>query len=191
MVGYKVVQYEQAELPMSRPYFKDYKLLVDNLLKPEGKYTRIAYAYAKDRSGLEVFRNYQAAISKAGMKVIYTCEKESCGALDSYYKSNYLMRDGFLTGPDFRNAFNSGLSEPRYLVAEGMQSDGSPVHVAVLVAPPLRDDLGAISLQIIEGKPMQTDKVPPRWMQAAWRARLQRKERWRCMAYISTPIRRQ
>lgn len=159
MVGYKVVQYEEAELPVGRPYFKDNRLQVDDLLKLEGKYTRIAYVYAKDRSGLEVFRNYQTAISKAGMKVLYLCEKDSCGKLDSYYKSTYLMRDGFLTGSDFRNAFNSGMAEPRYLVAEGTQSDGSPVHIAVLVVPPLRDELGGVSLQIIEGKPMQTGKV--------------------------------
>jgi outer membrane protein OmpA-like peptidoglycan-associated protein len=92
------------------------------------------------------------------MKVIYTCEKEACGNLDSYFNSSYLMRDGFLTG-SYRNAFNSGLSEPRYLVAKGAQADGSPVHVAVLVAPPLRGEYGAVSLQIIEGKAMDGGKV--------------------------------
>lgn len=157
MVGYSVHQYEEAELAASKPYFKDNKLLVDNLLKPEGKYTRIAYVFAKDRSGLEVYRNYQAALAKAGMKPVYTCEKEACGNLDSYFGSSYLMRDGFLTG--YRNAFHAGLGEPRYLVAKGVQADGSPVHVAVLVAPPLRDNPGAISLQIVEGKAMDTGKV--------------------------------
>ncbi len=159
MAGYQVKQFEQAEIPAGKPYFKDNVLKVDNLLKPEGKYTRIAYVYAKDKSGLEVFRNYQAALAKAGMKVIYTCEKEACGALKSYYNASYLLRDGFMDGSDFRNAFNSGLAEPRYLVAEGKQPDGSPVHVAVLVAAPLRDYLGGISLQIVEGKPMETGKV--------------------------------
>lgn len=159
MVGYKVVQFEQADLIGSRPYFKDNKVVVDNLLKPEGKYTRIAYGYAKDRSGLEVFRNYQAALEKAGMKAVYTCEKEACGAIDSFYNSSYLMRDGFLDGSNFRNDFNSGFGEPRYLVAKGTQPDGSPVHVAVLVTAPLRGYLGGISLQIVEGKPMETGKV--------------------------------
>ena len=160
MVGYSVLQYEQAELPGSKPYFKNNKVTVDNLLKPEGKYTRIAYMFAKDRSGLEVFRNYQAALAQAGMKLVYTCEKETCGNLDSFFSSSYLMRDGFLTGSsNYRNAFNAGLGEPRYLVARGVQSNGSPVHVAVLVAPPLRDNLGAISLQIVEGKAMDSNKV--------------------------------
>ncbi len=159
MVGYKVTQFDQAELPASKPYFKDNTLLVDNLLKPEGKYTRIAYVYAKDRSGLEVFRNYQAALAKAGMTVVYSCESDACGKLRPYYASSYLLRDGFMDGSDFHNAFNSGLNEPRYLVAKGTQRDGSPVHVAVLVAAPLRGDLGGISLQIVEGKPMETGKV--------------------------------
>ena len=159
MVGYQVKQFEQAEIPVSKPYFKNNAVVVDQFLKPEGKYTRIAYVYAKDRSGLEVFRNYRSALAKAGMKVVYTCEKEACGALNSYFNGSYLLRDGFMNGSDFRNAFNSGLAEPRYLVAEGRQTDGSPVHVVVLVAPPLRCELGGISLQIVEGKPMETGKV--------------------------------
>ena len=160
MVGYNAVRYDQAELPASRPYFKNNEIKVDNLLKPEGSYTRIAYVFAKDRSGLEVFRNYQAAIAQAGLKVMYTCEKEACGALSSYYNSSYLMRDGFLEGGSgIHNSFNAGLSEPRYLVAQGTQPDGSVVHVAVLIAPPLRGYLGGISLQIVEGKPMDTGKV--------------------------------
>jgi outer membrane protein OmpA-like peptidoglycan-associated protein len=159
LIGYNVIQYEQAEIPGSAPYFRNNELLVEKLLKPEGKYTRIAYVFAKDRSGLEVFRNYQAAIAKAGLKVVYTCEKDACGKLGSYYNSSYLMRDGFLTGSDFKNAFNSGMAEPRYVVAKGTQSDGTVVHVAVLVAPPLRENYGGVSLQIVEGKPMETDKV--------------------------------
>jgi outer membrane protein OmpA-like peptidoglycan-associated protein len=154
-----VIQYEQAEIPASAPFYKDNQLIVQNLLKPEGKYTRIGYVFAKDRSGLEVFRNYQAAIAKAGLKVIYSCEKDACGKLQSYYNSSYLLRDGFLNSSDFKNAFNAGLGEPRYLVAKGTQPDGTVVHVAVLVAPPLRDYFGGVSLQIVEGKPMETDKV--------------------------------
>jgi OOP family OmpA-OmpF porin len=160
MVGFSVQQFDQAELAGSKPYFKNNTLIVDNLLKPEGKYTRIAYVFPKDKSGLEVFRNYQAALDKAGLKVVFTCEKEACGNLGSFYNSSYLMRDGFLVGgSDFHNAFNAGLTEPRYLVAQGTQSNGSPVHVAVLVAPPLRGYLGGVSLQIVEGKPMETGKV--------------------------------
>jgi OOP family OmpA-OmpF porin len=161
IVGYSMQQYEQAEIPASKPYFRNNEIVVDNLLKPEGKYTRIAYMFPKDRSSLEVFRNYQAALAKAGMKVIYTCEKEACGNLGSYYNNTtYLGRDGFVTGSsDYRNAFTAGLDEPRFLVAKGAQPDGTVVHVAVLVGPPLRDNLGAVSLQIVEGKPMETDKV--------------------------------
>jgi OOP family OmpA-OmpF porin len=160
LIGYKALQFDEAELPMSAPKFNgNNKLTIDNLLKLEGKYTRIAYVYAKNRSGLEVYRNYQAALAKAGLKVIFTCEKEACGNLQSYYNSSYLLRDGFLTGSNFRNAFNAGLAEPRYLVATGKQSDGSVVHIAVLVVPPVRDEFGGISLQIVERKPMETGKV--------------------------------
>jgi outer membrane protein OmpA-like peptidoglycan-associated protein len=160
MVAYEAKQFDEAALPASKPYYKNNQLTIDSVLKPEGKYTRIVYVYPVDRSSLEVFRNYQAALDKAGLKTVFTCAKETCGENLGNHMLRQVEVDGFIKGgSDYRNAFNSGASEPRYLVAKGTQPDGAPVHVAVYVVPPARGDLGGVYLQIVEGKPMETGKV--------------------------------
>jgi OOP family OmpA-OmpF porin len=159
LVGYNVKQFEEVTLVTGKAYYKNSKLVLDASLKLEGKYTRIAYVYEKDRSSLEVFRNYEAALAKAGMKVLYSCAKEACGEnLGSYFIHDYLGRDGFVEG-GYRNPFNVGSREPRYLVAKGTQPDGTVVHVAVLVAAPMSSYLGGVSLQVVESKPMEAGKV--------------------------------
>ena len=45
----------------------------------EGKFTRIHYTIPEGRSALEVFRNYQDALQRAGFTSMFTCAKEQCG----------------------------------------------------------------------------------------------------------------
>ncbi|MUI11261.1 DUF4892 domain-containing protein [Massilia dura] len=159
MVAYDQRQYDEATLVTGKPYYKNNEMVLDSALKAEGRYTRIAYVYDKDRSSLEVLRNYQAALEKAGLKTVYSCALQACGPnLDSYMLRTHLDKDGFIQG-GYRNSLYSGGSEPRYLVAKGTQADGSAVHVAVYVVPPARGDFGGVFLQVVEGKPMETGKV--------------------------------
>ncbi len=44
----------------------------------EGKVTRIVYAAPEGRSVLEVFRNYQGALNKAGFETLFTCGPQDC-----------------------------------------------------------------------------------------------------------------
>ena len=46
----------------------------------DGKVTRIYYDYPEDRSTLEIIRNYEAALKKAGFAILFTCDSEdTCG----------------------------------------------------------------------------------------------------------------
>ncbi len=45
----------------------------------EGKLTRLSYRAPAERTPLEVFRNYQQALSEAGFETLYSCEREDCG----------------------------------------------------------------------------------------------------------------
>ncbi|TWI69689.1 uncharacterized protein DUF4892 [Pseudoduganella lurida] len=159
MVGYEQKQYDEATLVTSKPYFRNNRLVYDSALKLEGRSTRIAYVYAKDRSALEVLRNYQAALDKAGLKTVFACALETCGEhLDSYFLSTHIDRNGFVKG-GYRNSLYAGGSEPRYLVAKGTRADGSPAHAAIYIVPPKRDEFGGVFLQIVEGQPMEGGKV--------------------------------
>ena len=45
----------------------------------EGRLTRILYSYPEKRSTLEVYRNYESALKRAGLQTIYECAGEVCG----------------------------------------------------------------------------------------------------------------
>jgi len=68
--------YEEFTLPLGKPT-GDYKLAKSQHL--EGKVTFIRYRDPQGRSTLEVFRNYQNALERAGFETLFTCAKEECG----------------------------------------------------------------------------------------------------------------
>jgi OOP family OmpA-OmpF porin len=50
--------------------------------KVEGKYTRIAYAAPPGRSAVEVFRNYEQALTAAGFQIHFSCARTECDKKD-------------------------------------------------------------------------------------------------------------
>lgn len=69
----------------------------DASLKLEGKLTSITYRAPENRSSLEVFRNYQAALQDAGFVTIFTCSQADCGGREFNHvlsPRNYYMGFG-------------------------------------------------------------------------------------------------
>jgi OOP family OmpA-OmpF porin len=161
MVGYGVKEFDEVSLIAGKRIAdKDGKMAFDSRLPLEGKYTRIAYNYPAERSALEVMRNYQAALEKAGLKVVFTCAKDSCGEGFGAFFLDARVNHNFIQGSEVNSApFNYGRNDARYLLAKGVRPDGSPIHVAVYSVAPVQDKLGGIYLDIVEGKPMDTGKV--------------------------------
>ena len=136
------------------------RAVFDNKLNLEGKHTRLAYNFPKERSSLEVMRNYQAALEKAGLKTLFTCVKKECGDNFGDYWLNARVNDNFIKGSsDYSAPFNYGRNDGRYLLAKGTRPDGSLVHVAVFVVEPVQDKNGGVSVEIVEAKAMETGKV--------------------------------
>ncbi|GGC04985.1 OmpA family protein [Pseudoduganella buxea] len=158
LVGYGFKEYDETTLPAGkRGRRNEGEDGFENLIKLEGRYTRLAYNFPNDRSTLEVMRNYEAALQKAGLKTLFACAKEECGrTFGSYWyqrlSNNYIK--GSYVGP-----FNFGRENMRYLLAKGTRPDGSLVHVAVYVTAPVGKQNGGIHLAIVEGKAMETGKV--------------------------------
>lgn len=129
-------------------------------LRLEGKYTRIAYNYPKERSSLEVMRNYQAALDKAGLKVLFSCAKKTCGADFGQFFLDKRVGDNFIKGPEASwSPFNYGRNDNRYVLAKGTRPDGSLVHVGVYVVAPVQDQIGGVHVEIVEAKAMEGGKV--------------------------------
>lgn len=161
LVGYDVKAFDEAALPAGKLIRdKDGKSQFETSVIAEGKLTRIAYNYPKNRSALEVMRNYQAAMEKAGVKPVFSCVKDACGA-GFGEKIKDRMGDGFIKEgrEDVSAPFNYGRDDSRYLFSQGVRSDGSQVSVALYVVQPVKDKNGAVYLEIVESKPMESGKV--------------------------------
>ncbi len=109
----------------------------------EGKVTRLLYTKPKDRSILEVFRNYEQAVEKAGGQVLFRCdqEKKECAAA---YAGPTL---GKFSGLQAISNVNG-----RYLLAK-VEQGAQTAYVAIAVGRSFTD------VHVVEVKAMQTGMV--------------------------------
>ncbi|MYN17203.1 DUF4892 domain-containing protein [Rugamonas sp. FT107W] len=161
MVGYGLKEFDEVMLPAGkRIENKGGQMAFENALQLEGKYTRMAYNFPRERSSLEVMRNYQAALDKAGLKTVFACAKENCGRGFGEFFLDKRVGDHFIQGAEASwDPFNYGRDDERYLLAKGTRPDGSLVHVAVYSVAPVQDKLGGIYVEIVEAKAMEGGKV--------------------------------
>lgn len=161
MVGYNRKEFDAARLPAGkRARSENGKAVFEKTLALEGRYTRIAYIFPQERSSLEVMRNYEAALYKAGLKTVFACEKKDCGRdFGDYWMSQRLGSNFIKGGSKYWEPFRDSRDKGRYLLAEGARPDGTQVHVAVYVVAPTAGKNGGIYLEIVEGKAMDNGKV--------------------------------
>ena len=126
----KVSEFGQVELMLPRPNGKGL------VAKPlEGQVIQVDYRGPQERSALEVFRNYQQALERAGFQVLVSCIAEQCGGGVRSKVFGYLSARG-----------------SHYLAARGTQ-EGREVHVALRVFE--RQAL----IVSVQSAGMETDKV--------------------------------
>lgn len=82
-------------------------LVLDKLPVLEGRVSAYFYIAPKERSALEVFRNYQAALTRAGFATQYSCEMAACDKAG------------------IRERFANAVVEPRPWQAKGVNPAGS------------------------------------------------------------------
>lgn len=107
----------------------------------EGRLTRIVYTNPRDRSTLEIFRNYRQALSDAGATILYECELDACGK--AYARSAWGRFNGLFAASD---------GDPRYLAARVAKGD-LQAFVAVMVGKQ------RTQLDVVEVKAMDTGLV--------------------------------
>jgi outer membrane protein OmpA-like peptidoglycan-associated protein len=157
LVGYGFKEFDETALVAGK--MAQNKRVPEKQLTVEGRFTRLAYNYPKERSSLEVMRNYEAALQKAGFASLFSCAKDSCGR---DFGDIFLERLGqhFVQGDtDYWAPFNYGRNSERYLLAQGKKPDGSVVHAAVYVVDPVDGRNGGVYVELVEGKPMENGKV--------------------------------
>lgn len=165
LVGYRSSDWEQVSLPTGMSV-ADHKM--KEVVTLEGKVTRLVYVAPRGKSPLEVYRNYEQALTAAGLKRRFACEKDCFDlylawrdTLDVVTKIRWAS--GHITNPSgssYSMYSVIGHEEGRFLygtIARG----GSDVHVLLYtgVAVNGTTDLTATTLIIVEPKAMPTGQV--------------------------------
>ena len=114
----------------------------------EGKITRIVYVAPAGRTVLEVFRNYQDALTKAGFETLFTCGPQGCGStVANAYANSGDNLDYW--GPQ------RGI---HYISAKLARPEGD-VYVSLLVDDQGPDSRTNAELYVIEVKPMESGLI--------------------------------
>jgi len=126
----------------------------------EGKITRTLYRGPKERSTLELLRNYESALESAGFEILYTCGDKDCGFL--FHWVFYRDREQRILSTETSGSAFDIPQDLRYLAAKGTVGDRT-IHVSVLVA--FDAGFGKLSKQpvtlveVVESEAMDTDMV--------------------------------
>ena len=142
---YLTKEFDEFALPLG-PVDEENKITKNQPL--EGKITRIVYVAPAGRSVVEVFRNYQDALKKAGFETLFTCGPQGCGST---------VANAYANSGDSADYWGP-VHGIHYVSAKLARPEGD-VYVSLLV-----DDLGPDSrtnaeLYVIEVKPMESGLI--------------------------------
>jgi outer membrane protein OmpA-like peptidoglycan-associated protein len=142
---YLTKQFDEFSLPLG-PVDEENTITKNRHL--EGKITRIVYVAPAGRTVLEVFRNYQSALKKAGFETLFTCGPQGCGStVANAYANSGDSADYW--GPEH------GI---HYISAKLARPEGD-VYVSLLVDDQGGDSRANAELYVIEVKPMESDLI--------------------------------
>ena len=166
LVAFANISFEQAVFPLTNEISDKHFVKAQTV---EGKITRIAYLAPPGTTVLEVSRNYQQALLKAGMTVKFACEKETCGS--TRIQEPFIpYAQGMKQLPSY-----GGYSDLGFLVLNDgeapfyfwgiLSAVGPPVYVSVFSSKMEASDGSALKgrvgtfIEIVEPKAMDAGKV--------------------------------
>jgi outer membrane protein OmpA-like peptidoglycan-associated protein len=158
--GQEVLDFDSYTLPVGPAIAKNSQRVPSEEISLEGKITRTLYRGPKERSTLEIQRNYQSALESAGFEILYTCSAKKCGHL-FHWIFYHDMEQRITSTATAKSAFDVP-QDLRYVAAKGKVGDRT-VHVSVLIA----FDAGWSKLskqpvtlvEVIESEAMETGMV--------------------------------
>jgi OOP family OmpA-OmpF porin len=123
----------------------------------EGRTTTIIYELVGPQSALQVFRNYEQAFGRAGLKTLLSCFNETCGNRLPIA----LFRDNDKEALYRRMLYDSidnSTSDFGYVSAVGT-ANGAPFAAGVFVGRIRTGNRVYVGLDIVEGEPMKADQI--------------------------------
>jgi OmpA-OmpF porin, OOP family len=128
----------------------------------EGKVTRILYVSPEERSTLEVLRNYQQSLTKAGFEILFTCAQTQCG--DRLHMVLYPLERRLKNSGQISEYALEFPKDQRYLAAKASRPEGDlyvSLYVAICGINNFKETFNhpVTLMETVETKPMETGKV--------------------------------
>lgn len=167
IVGYGELAYDEAVFPLSNEQV-DGKFV--KAQRVEGKITRVAYLAPIGKTRLEVQRNYQEALTKAGFTKKFACDADACSRGARVQQPFIGYAEKMKQTPSY-----GGQSDVAFLVLNTdqdlhyiwgtLKADGRDVTVAVFISvltasddSPLHNRVG-VFVEVVEPKAMEGGQV--------------------------------
>ena len=145
IVGYVTKEYDEFLFPEGKVE-NDQPAKSERL---EGKITRITYQAPMGRSTLEVYRNFEDALKRAGFQVVFSCAEPNCGNGNVAQSVN---TDNAI------NYWNPGFAQRHLSAKLSRAAQGGDVYVSLHIANSTDGGPG-IQLDVIEMKPIESGLV--------------------------------
>ncbi len=167
IIGYDFRKFDELVMPLSSVEitYPPGAAVAKKNQKIEGPTTRILYVAPPERSTLEVLRNYEQELKKAGFQTLFTCGTTACspqsnGLVSFMYPTS---RSQTLKGENLPLVLTMP-QEQRYVAAKRASATGD-LYASVLVAKdtnpgvPRTNNRSVVLLEVIETAAMDTGLV--------------------------------
>lgn len=159
LVGQEQRAFDEVSLPAG-PTIEtpDYKRVFSKTEDLEGRVDKLFYHGPKGRSALEVYANYQEALTAAGFETLYSCKGETpdgCGKSFGYAYNNINPVPG---GSMEAGQGIPDLDKPRYTLARLKRAEGD-VYLGIVTGDLKFRDVAAVLITVVETKPMEKGLV--------------------------------
>jgi len=132
--GFKSERFAEANMPLGpATRSNDNVRSFEKIETVEGARTRLLYLAPKQRTSLEVIRNYRQALEAQGFSTLYECRAETCGVQIEDALYGYKAERKITDTQVMEFAFTMGVQEPRLWVGKLDRREG-PVWVMVFAA---------------------------------------------------------
>jgi outer membrane protein OmpA-like peptidoglycan-associated protein len=156
IVDYALSEFDEAVIPTGPAPKRE---TIDIAVRAEGRVTTVQYRIGRERTTLEVMRNYEAGLKELGFETLYACADKDCGG--RYFNHNIL--DAIYGG--YVLPFGDNYGGQRYLAARKPGAAGAgDVYAMVYVIKnsnsggPTQDMVYA-AVRTVETKAMETALV--------------------------------
>lgn len=147
ITGYQVKEFDAAR--MQAAVFKDGQ--PTDARRLEGRITRIAYRTNAGPSILEVSRNFEAQLAKAGFETLLACDTDACGGIPFSEAVDALpIPQMWVDGFNYRYVAGRKVDNGREIFASVMVSESNRDIYAQLVIA----ELGAIQNKMVDASAM-------------------------------------